>query len=148
MKTILIVILSSIFYQLFAPPAPDVITKEQSYQFTILTNPQFRIYYPLIKAIVYVESRGNDSAFNEKEGAKGRYQIRACRIQEFNKLTGKDYNHNEMFDKWKSTEVFLYYLKDRDYETVARCWNGGESGRKTATDGYWKLVSQHLISQL
>ena len=146
MKT-LIFVLSLFCINLYAPPSPSRPTKEQSYQFTILTNPQFRIYYPLIKAIVYVESRGNDSAFNKSEGAKGRYQIRECRILEFNRLTGKDYQHDEMFNRYKSTEVFLYYLKGRDYETIARAWNGGESGRKAATDNYWKLVNNQL-SQL
>ena len=144
MKTLIAVLLSIISVQLYAPPSQPFPTKEQSYQFTILTNPQFRIYYPLIKAIVYVESRGNDSAYNEKEGAKGQYQIREIRINHFNQLTGKGYSHDEMYDFYKATEVFLYYCKGRNFDIVAKSWNG--SG--PMTEDYWKLVNQHLISQL
>ena len=146
MKTLLL-IFSLFCVNLYAPPSSQLPTKEQSYQFTILTNPQFRIYYPLIKAIVYVESRGDDSAFNESEGAKGRYQILKVRIDHFNQLTGKNYEHDEMFDRYKSTEVFMYFTQGRDYETIARAWNGGEAGRKAATDNYWMKVSNQL-SQL
>ena len=64
MKTILIFILSSIFYQLFAPPAPDVITKEQSIEFRSLTQPfspellkETIHYYTLYPEIVYAQAR-------------------------------------------------------------------------------------------
>jgi hypothetical protein len=148
MKTIAIFILSSIFIKLYAPPSGPLPTKEQSFQFQIITNPLYRAYYPLIKAVVYVESRGNDSALNVKEGAKGQYQIREVRISEFNRLTGKNYSHDEMYEYYKATEVFMYYLKDRDYETIARAWCSGESGTRKASQNYWNLVNNRLISQL
>ena len=144
MKAILISLISLFCVNLYAPPSQPFPTKEQSYQFTILTNPQFRIYYPLIKAIVYVESRGNDSAYNEKEGAKGAYQVRKIRIDHFNRLTGKNYQHDEMYNYYKSTEVFLYFAEGKSYEKAARNWNG----KWELTEGYWAKVNQHLISQL
>lgn len=144
MKTLFLIILSSFFQQLFAPPACRQITKEQSYQFTILTNPQFRIYYPLIKAIVYVESRGNDSAYNVKEGAIGQFQIRKCRIDHFNRLTGKNYTHEEMYQYDKAEEVFLFFCQGKDFETAARNWNG----KWSKTEKYWKLVKNQLTTQL
>lgn len=144
MKTLIMILLSIISVQIYAPPSPARPTKEQSYQFTILTNPQFRIYYPLIKAIVYVESRGNDSAYNKKEGAKGRYQIRACRLTEYNNLTGKNYTHNEMYQHEKAEEVFMYYFRGRDFETIARAWCSGEHGTRKASQKYWNLVKSKL----
>ena len=144
MKTIMILIISFLSVNLYAPPSPAQITKEQSYQFQILTNPAFRIYYPLIKAIVYVESRGNDSAYNPKENAVGAFQIRECRINHYNRLTGKNYTHDEMYEYDKALEVFLYFCKDRDYEAVAKSWNG--SGKLTVI--YWDKVKHQLTSQL
>ena len=142
MKT-LILVLSLFCVNLYAPPSPDRPTKEQSYQFTILTNPQFRIYYPLIKAIVYVESRGNDSAFNELEGAKGAFQIREIRLNHYNRLTGKNYQHDEMFDYYKSLEVFLFFAEGKTFKKAAKSWNG--SGPMTVE--YWRKVNNQL-SQL
>ena len=147
MKT-LIFLLSIISIQLYAPPSGPLPSKEQSFQFQIITNPLYRAYYPLIKAVVYVESRGNDSAFNRLEGAKGQYQVRLCRLIEFNKLTGKNYSHDEMYDYFKATEVFLYFTNSRDYQTIARCWAGGEHGTRKATNNYWALVNNRLISQI
>ena len=144
MKNLIIILLSIISVQLYAPPSPEQITKEQSYQFTILTNPNFRIYYPLIKAIVYVESRGNDSAYNEKEGAVGQFQIRKIRLDHYNQLTGKNYQHEEMYDYRKALEVFLYYCEGKNFETAARNWNG----KWSLTEGYWNKVEKRLISQL
>lgn len=144
MKTIAIFILSSIFIQLYAPPSPEQITKEQSYQFTILTNPQFRIYYPLIKAVVYVESRGNDSAYNPKENAIGAFQIREIRINHYNRLTGKNYTHDEMYEYDKALEVFLYFADGKSFEKAAKSWNG--SGKLTII--YWEKVKHQLTTQL
>ena len=144
MKAILISLISLFCVNLYAPPSRPFPTKEQSYQFTILTNPQFRIYYPLIKAIVYVESRGNDSAYNEKEGAIGAFQIRQIRIDHYNRLTGKCYQHEEMYEYDKALEVFLYYCEGKSFENAAKSWNG--SGPKTKI--YWHKVSNQLTSQL
>ena len=147
MKNLIIILLSIISVQVYAPPSQPFPTKEQSYQFTILTNPQFRIYYPLIKAVVYVESRGNDSAYNPKENAIGAFQIRDCRIQHYNQLTGKNYTHDEMYQHEKAEEVFMYFTQNRDFETIARAWCSGENGTRKASNKYWNLI-KHQLNQL
>ena len=51
-------------------------------------------------------------------------------------------------DRWslvKSVEMFNvirdYHHKESDYETIARCWNGGRRGdRKKSTLVYWERV--------
>jgi hypothetical protein len=144
MKTIMILIISFLSVQLYAPPSPAQITKEQSYQFTILTNPQFKIYYPLIKAIVYVESRGDTFAYNPEEGATGAFQVRQIRVDDYNKRTGSNYSLEDFYDYDLSRDMFLYYAEGKSFERAAKSWNG--SGKLTII--YWNKVNQHLISQL
>lgn len=97
----------------------------------------------LVKAIVKVESMGDNEAFNLTEQAVGAFQIRPNRILDYNQRTGKDYQIENCFNYNVSKEIFLYYAKRigyPDYETIARKWNG--SG-KTTLD-YWEKVKKHL----
>ncbi len=110
----------------------------------IVRSEPINYYTPLIKAVVMVESNNGKYLFNPAENAIGFFQIRECRIKEFNNLTGKNYTHAEMHDYSKAREVFLYYCRGRDYETIARAWAGGESGTKKATNDYWSKVKSHL----
>jgi hypothetical protein len=104
-------------------------------------------YMPLVKAVFYWETRGNldTLSYNAKEQAYGGLQIRECRLRHFNKLTGKSYTLNDMYDFNKATEVFIYFathnnhgklIKSKSYEQVAKNWNG--SGKMTET--YWEAV--------
>jgi len=97
----------------------------------------------LIKAIVHVESSGDNNAFNLTEQAVGAFQIRPIRILDYNQRTGKDYKIENCFNFEISKEIFLYYAKMigyPDYETIAKRWNG--SG-KTTMD-YWEKVKINL----
>ena len=61
----------------------------------------------LIKAIMYVESRGNTKAHNISEDAVGCLQIRPIMLKEVNRLLG--YNKYKLKDRWsklKSIEMF------------------------------------------
>jgi hypothetical protein len=103
------------------------------------------VYDQLLSAVAWVESRNNDQACNVKEMAIGRLQIRESRIQEYNRLAGKNYQHADCYRYEVSREVFLYYCRGRDFETVARAWNGGELGKdKLSTEKYWELVKSKL----
>ncbi len=100
-------------------------------------------YARLIKAIVQVESRGDTLAYNPKEKAIGAFQIRPIRLRDYNRRTGKDYNHQDCFNYKISREIFLYYAKKigyPDYESIARSWNG--SGKSTLA--YWEKVKTLL----
>lgn len=97
----------------------------------------------LVKAIVKVESKGDNEAFNLAEQAVGAFQIRPIRILDYNQRTGKDYKIENCFNYEVSKEIFLYYaisIGYPDYETIARKWNG--SGK--ATLDYWEKVKKHL----
>lgn len=93
-------------------------------------------YDNLIIAIARYESNGIDSIINQKEQAYGRLQIRQCRVDAYNRVTGKSYKLEDMFNFNIAREVFLYYAKGKTYEQAAKDWNG--SGPLTIT--YWAKV--------
>jgi hypothetical protein len=106
-------------------------------------------YDPLIDAIGRLETHNCDTLINIKEQAYGRLQIRQCRLDHFNKLTGMNYTLQDMFDFTNAKEVFLYFathnnrgklVKGKSYEQVAKNWNG--SGPLTLN--YWDAI-QSLI---
>jgi hypothetical protein len=135
MKKIIFMILFSIICKLL--PAPEGVKP----LYIIKTEP-INYYQPLIKAIVTVESKWNQNAFNKKELAVSWFQIRPCRVQDFNNQTGKHYTLHDMYNFNKAQEVFMHFTKGRNYETVARCWNGGDHGKWEKTNDYWNKVKK------
>jgi hypothetical protein len=99
-------------------------------------------YDLLIEAISWHESKNQDSAINVKEMALGRLQIRKCRIEHYNRLTGKNYTHEDMYNFRKAKEVFLYFAKGKTYEQAAKSWNG--SG--PMTEIYWNKIKSILAT--
>ena len=97
-------------------------------------------YLPLIKAVVAVESQNGKYLYNPDEGAVGWFQIRQIRVDHYNKLRGTNYKLTDFYDYDLSREMFLYYCKGRDFETVAKSWNG--SGEMTKD--YWNKIKQQL----
>jgi hypothetical protein len=97
-------------------------------------------YESLWLAICKVESGNNPIAYNIKEGAIGVAQVRQCRVDHYNDLTGKNYALNQMYDTLKAKEVFMYFCQGRDFEAIAKSWNG--SGKQTEV--YWNKVKAQL----
>jgi hypothetical protein len=98
-------------------------------------------YEQLMQAVIQVESNGNLLAYNEKEQAVGCLQIRQCRVDHFNQLSGKNYTLTDMYDYDKAVEVFMLFAdKLQEPELIARRWNG--SG--PMTDIYWGKVKNVL----
>ena len=100
-------------------------------------------YDRLIDALVKVESAGDTLAYNLFEEATGAFQIRPIRLLDYYRRTGINYKLNDCYNYDISKEVFLYYARltgHRDYETIARNWNG--SGEMTLD--YWKKVKANL----
>ena len=107
----------------------------------------------LVKAIIYVESRDNDSAYNKSEDAVGCLQIRPIMVREVNRLlkkrkSSKQYTLLDRWDRQKSIEMFLVFTKNiSKLEAKARCWNGGPKGmNRSATIKYWNKVKKELIN--
>jgi len=119
-----------------------------------LTPVSLRNLNDLVEAIIWVESRGDTSAYCKKEDAVGVLQIRPIMLKEVNRildLKGSDYIFT-LEDRWsrdKSIQMFNivanYYHETSSYEKIARCWNGGPKGlQKKQTKKYWRKVQKRL----
>jgi hypothetical protein len=113
----------------------------------------------LVKALIIVESQGNDSAIGDThlgEPSVGVLQIRPIMVREVNRIlklkkTEVRFKLKDRFDRDKSIEMFTiwkeFHHKDSDLETIARNWNGGPNGYKNnRTLHYWKKVENELIN--
>lgn len=97
-------------------------------------------YEPLIKAVVSVESNNGRYLFNPDENAVGHFQIRQIRVDDYNRKRGTNYKLTDFYDYDLSRQMFLYYCKGREFEQVAKSWNG--SGEMTKD--YWRKIQKHL----
>ena len=111
----------------------------------------------LIDALIYVESRGNDSAIGDRHLGKpsvGCLQIRPIMVREVNRILKRKkkslrYSMDDRFSRKKSIEMFMvwkdYYHDSSNFEEIARTWNGGPRGMKNKkTLGYWAKVKFEL----
>jgi len=115
----------------------------------------------LLTALIFVESRGNDSAIGDRHlvgnEAVGALQIRPIMVKEVNRIlkiqkSNKRFTLKDRFERDKSIEMFYiwknYHHKDSDYETIARNWNGGPKGYKlNRTVKYWNKVEKQLNNE-
>ena len=105
---------------------------------------------PFFAALGKVESSNNSKAVNKKETALGIYQIRPAYFKDAN-VKG---SHSQVFDPTFARRVCEAYFKryepaafaSGDFETLARCHNGGCGWRKnkSATDKYWQKIKNNL----
>ena len=123
---------------------PDVITDEH-----------------LVTALIFVESRGNDSAIGDRHlvgnEAVGALQIRPIMVREVNRIlklqkSDKRFSLKDRFERDKSIEMFYiwknYHHKDSEPEVIARNWNGGPKGYKVnRTVKYWNKVEKQLNNE-
>ena len=111
----------------------------------------------LVNALIYVESRGNDSAVGDRhldQPSVGVLQIRPIMVREVNRICKRIGSHQrftlkDRFDRDKSVHMFLiwkeFHHKDSDFEAIARSWNGGPKGPKSRrTLPYWEKVEKQL----
>jgi hypothetical protein len=96
----------------------------------IIVSEPTQPYEAIWRAVCQVESSNDPLAYNKNEHAVGIAQIRQCRVDDFNKQTGKNYKLQEMYCPVKSKEVFLFFAdKLQTPDLIIRKWNG--SGVKT-----------------
>ena len=115
----------------------------------------------LLTALIFVESRGNDSAIGDRHlvgnEAVGALQIRPIMVREVNrilKIQGKTerFDLKDRFDRQQSIRMFMvwknYHHKDSSPEKIARNWNGGPKGYKVSrTEKYWLKVEKQLNNE-
>ena len=97
-------------------------------------------YEPLVRAVYWVESKHGKYLWNPKELAVGPFQIRPCRVDDYNRRTGSHYKHEDFYDYELSRKMFLYFAQNKSFEQAAKDWNG--SGPMTIE--YWKQVKAVL----
>jgi len=106
-------------------------------------------YMTLILALIIVESNGNDFEIGDSGAAFGCLQMHAAYVQDAAEYAGKDWVHEDAFDRDTAIQIFAAYMaryatEDRlgrppTAEDIARIHNGGPNGYKTfATDRYWQ----------
>ena len=108
----------------------------------------------LVEALIQVESRGDSTAKGDRGWAVGVLQIWPIMVREVNRIQEKNgsdvrYGYTDRYSVKKSIEMFHiwreYYHSDSDWETIARCWNGGPSGSSHhRTKCYWNKVKKEL----
>jgi hypothetical protein len=155
------VILLSLIPTLVSLPLPEPI--EVCYEETIIELEPKNIQPiitdgDLLTALIFVESRGNDSAIGDRHlvgnEAVGALQIRPIMVKEVNrilKIQGKTerFDLKDRFDRQQSIRMFMvwknYHHKNSEPEVISRCWNGGPKGYKVSrTEKYWNKVEQQL----
>jgi hypothetical protein len=139
----------------FAPTIKEPIVIETQADETNLDWDNF------VNAVIYVESKGEDSAINLRENAVGCLQIRPIMVREVNRVLqcneiNMRYSLNDRWIREKSIEMFEIMAEQVEccegltqlefFEVVARKWNGGHRGhKKLSTKKYWKKVKQNLL---
>lgn len=103
----------------------------------------------LVRAIMFIESSYNDSAYHEGEDAVGCLQIRQCMVNDVNRILKYDaYTYDDRWNRTKSIEMLRIYCKHYRLTTpeqIARCWNGGPRGiDKPQTANYWSKVETQI----
>jgi hypothetical protein len=121
----------------------------------------------LIEALVRTESNGNAAAIGDRGKALGILQIHEVMVKDFNRITGKNYKHEDMFDEVKARHVARgvlgFYAKHIEKSMNRKAtekelgfiWNGGGSSwRRVAApisdtkqknlEAYWAKVYKNL----
>ena len=144
-------------------PSPAVSTRASAFRcagwgeaagdsFTAPQEPDQTMHTPLrvlvdarfLAALAAVESGGDDAAVNEREGAHGRYQIRAGALADANRILCTDYTLADCHDPAVAARIVRAYLGHYGAAlsaptptALARIWNGGPNGyKRDATRGY------------
>jgi hypothetical protein len=107
-------------------------------------------YLNLYKASCFVESSHRAKVINEEEQAYGIVMIRQCKLDDFNKATGKKYVLTDCFNTSISKEIFMQHCDiygPYNLEKCSRTWNGGPNGMKyKETEEYYLKIQKVLLS--
>jgi soluble lytic murein transglycosylase-like protein len=110
----------------------------------------------IILALIAVESNGDSRAVGDNGLAYGCLQLHASYVQDAAEYAGKDWTHEDAFDRATSIEIVKAYMARYATEKrlghpvtaqdIARIHNGGPNGhKKAATDAYWVKVQAQII---
>ena len=101
-------------------------------------------------AIIMVESNGNPDAVGSLDDY-GLYQMRACYVEEVNRVCGTDYKHEDAFNPDKAIEIFNamqgYYNPTKDFDTALRYHNKGQAYKKKVMDNLALIERYEIIRE-
>lgn len=125
-----------------------------------ITKYRYLNWNDFVETTIWVESRGQDSAYNHQEKAVGVLQIRPIMVREVNRVLRKHksdlrFTLDDRWNRQKSIDMFdimaeeVYCCEDMSFkefcEIVARKWNGGGRGhKKKATLEYWYRIENKM----
>jgi soluble lytic murein transglycosylase-like protein len=66
-----------------------------------------------MKAIEWIESRGNPKAYNKKSGAIGLYQIKKICLDDYNQLHQVKYKREDLYNPLINKKIAKWYLYER-----------------------------------
>jgi hypothetical protein len=158
MKKVMILLIVPVFIGSTNPAPLEVCYEETITKLEPKDIPVVISERDLVSALIYVESRGNDSAIGDRHivggEAVGALQIRPIMVREVNRIlkiqkSNKRFKLSDRFNRNKTIEMFYvwknFHHKDSDFETIARNWNGGPKGYKNPrTEKYWNKVQKEL----
>ena len=112
-------------------------------------------YMTLIMALIMVESGGNDLEIGDDGKAYGCLQMHAAYVQDAAEYAGKDWVHEDAFQRVVAIQIFMAYMaryateerlgREPTLEDIARIHNGGLNGyKKKSTEKYWQKVKSML----
>jgi len=112
----------------------------------------------LILILIQVESAGDDLAIGDNGLAYGCLQMHKAYVQDASEYAGKDWKHEDAFDRETSIDIFIAYAsryatEDRigrpvTVQDIARIHNGGPNGwKKESTKAYWQKVRFLIIKE-
>lgn len=139
MKKLLILIILIIVGPRIYAPTERVIFIE--------SPPGINPYLELYQATCFVESSYRPDAINQQEQAYGLVQIRQCKLDDYNKETGKNYTLQDCLVPEISKEIYMHFASKfdhKEYELIAKKWNG--SGPMTGE--YWKKVMKQWKKEI
>lgn len=125
----------------------QVLSAPPGYQVpVILQTEPFNNLEAIWQAVIMVESSGNPDAWvidiNDKPSI-GIAQIQQSRVDHFNRLTGKNYKHEDCFDLDVSKEIFMFFARRIGSEEILiRSWNGNVKSEMTRI--YYEKVKRYL----
>jgi hypothetical protein len=110
----------------------------------VLRAERINPYEKLWTAICKIESNNNPLAYCIDVNGKpsiGVAQIQESKLIDFNKATGKRYNHSDCFNPVISREIFMHFASG-NYKRCAKAWNG----KGKLTEVYWEKLIKFLYN--
>jgi|TARA_Y100000052_G_scaffold17861_1_gene17467 hypothetical protein len=112
----------------------------------------------LILVLIQIESGGDNLAVGDNGLAYGCLQMHKAYVQDAAEYAGRDWKHEDAFDRETSIDIFIAYAsryateerigRPVSLQDIARIHHGGPNGwKKESTIEYWKRARALLVEE-